>query len=316
MRVAIGRCSTSAGEQVVALTDARVYVLSTLLTLAGHSGPDRSLPEVLAGGEAEVDRIEAALEWAEQAGVEPSGPGGDAWYPRGPMERVAPDGGTGATSGTGAPSGPRLRAPITLANEVHCFGDIFLSHLLAGGNPVPDRVGIFNKLTTDVVGPWEPIVRPRVHEGNMVGGTELTIVIGRRGRYWTPAEAKDAIWGYTVLNDVTLRGLHPQLGPTLKAFESSAPLGPYLVPRRYIPDPHAVGLEMRIDGREVQKGNTSDMRFDLFESLAELSKWHTLHPGDVIATGDIGSRENLAPGSVVECEVDGVGVLVNPVVMG
>jgi 2-keto-4-pentenoate hydratase/2-oxohepta-3-ene-1,7-dioic acid hydratase in catechol pathway len=212
--------------------------------------------------------------------------------------------------------GPRLLAPITLANEVHCFGDIFLSHLLAGNNPVPDRVGIFAKLTQDVIGPWEPIVRPRVHDGNMVGGTELTIVIGRRGRYWTPAEAKAAIWGYTVLNDVTLRGLHPQLGPTLKAFESSAPLGPYLVPRRFVADPHAVGLRMRVDGREIQDGNTRDMRFDLFESLAELSNWHTLKPGDVIATGDIGSRENLAPGSVVECEVEGVGVLANPVVMG
>ena len=237
--------------------------------------------------------------WAEESGVEPVVDGRPVWFERSADSRE-----------------PRLRAPITLANEVHCFGDIFLSHLLAGNNPVPDRVGIFAKLTQDVVGPWEPIVRPRVHEGSMVGGTELTIVIGRRGRYWTPAEAKDAIWGYTVLNDVTLRGLHPQLGPTLKAFESSAPLGPYLVPKRHVPDPHAVGLTMRLDGREIQDGNTRDMRFDLFESVAELSNWHTLKPGDVIATGDIGSRENLAPGSVVECEVEGVGVLANPVVMG
>ena len=124
------------------------------------------------------------------------------------------------------------------------------------------------------------------------------------------AEAKDAIWGYTVLNDVTLRGLHPQLGPTLKAFESSAPLGPYLVPRRFVPDPHAVGLKMRLDGREIQDGNTRDMRFDLFESLAELSKWHTLAPGDVIATGDIGSRENLPPGSMVLQFFGGTSLLI------
>lgn len=309
MRVAIGLCATTAGDEVVAVSDDRIYVLSTLLPLAGRGTAPTTLPELIAAGDAEVDRIEAAVAWAEGSGVEWSARGRDVWLARADLERVA-------TDGVGGLAGPRLRAPITLANEVHCFGDIFLSHLQVGGGPVPDRVGIFSKLTQDVVGPWEPIVRPRVHEGNMVGGTELSIVIGRRGRYWTPAEARDAIWGYTVLNDVTLRGLHPQLGPTLKAFESSAPLGPYLVPRRWIPDPHAVGLAMRIDGHEVQKGNTADMRFDLFESVAELSNWHTLKPGDVIATGDIGSRENLAPGALVECEVDGVGVLVNPVVMG
>jgi len=304
VRVAIGRCATRDGDEVVAIPDSRVHLLSALLPLAGVGAAARSLPDVLAGGDAEVDRIEAAVRWAEESGVEAAPGGRPLWYERSAVDRTGRDG----------TSGPRLRAPITLANEVHCFGDIFLSHL--GNNPVPERVGIFNKLTADVVGPWEPIVRPRVHEGNMVGGTELAIVIGRRGRYWTPAEVRDAILGYSVLNDVTLRGLHPQLGPTLKTFESSAPLGPYLVPRRYVADPHAVGLKMRLDGREIQDGNTRDMRFDLFDSVAELSKWHTLNPGDVIATGDIGSRENLPPGSVVECEVEGVGVLANPVVMG
>lgn len=306
MRVAIGLCATPAGEAVVAFSSERVYVLAALMPLAGLVATSASLPDLIGAGEAEIDRIEAAVRWAEESGVDWSVDGRDVWYARADLERVQEPG----------LASPRLRAPITLANEVHCFGDIFLSHLLVGGGAVPDRVGIFNKLTQDVVGPWEPIVRPRVHEGPMVGGTELTIVIGRRGRYWSPVEAEEAIWGYTVLNDVTLRGLHPQLGPTLKAFETSAPLGPFLVPRRHIPDPHSVGLTMRIDGREVQKGNTGDMRFDLFESVAELSKWHTLKPGDVIATGDIGSRENLEPGAVVECEVDGVGVLANPVVMG
>jgi 2-keto-4-pentenoate hydratase/2-oxohepta-3-ene-1,7-dioic acid hydratase in catechol pathway len=303
VRVAIGLCGGPDEDVVAAVTDARAFLLPALLRLAGATPLAGPLAAVLEGGEAELDRIEAAVRWAEQSGVDPVVDGREVWF-----ERAALD----AAGRSGAPR--RLRAPITLANEVHCFGDIFLSHL--GDNPVPDRVGIFAKLTQDVIGPWDPIVRPRVHEGNMVGGTELTIVIGRRGRYWTPAQARDAIWGYTVLNDVTLRGLHPQLGPTLKAFESSAPLGPFLVPRRHIPDPHAVGLRMRLDGREIQDGNTRDMRFDLFESLAELSNWHTLKPGDVIATGDIGSRENLPPGSVVECEVEGVGVLANPVVMG
>jgi 2-keto-4-pentenoate hydratase/2-oxohepta-3-ene-1,7-dioic acid hydratase in catechol pathway len=303
VRVAIGLVAAPEGDVVAAVTVARIYPLPALLTMAGGDASSAgSLPAILEAGEPAVDGIEAAVRWAEESGLAPVVDGRTIWFDRAAGDRGAAE--------------PRLKAPITLANKVHCFGDIFLSHLLAGNNPVPDRVGIFAKLTQDVIGPGEPIVRPRVHEGNMVGGTELTIVIGKRGRYWTPAEAKDAIWGYTVLNDVTLRGLHPQLGPTLKAFESSAPLGPALVPRRHVADPHAVGLKMRLDGREIQDGNTRDMRFDLFESVAELSKWHTLRPGDVIATGDIGSRENLAPGSVVECEVEGVGVLANPVVMG
>ena len=314
MRVAIGRCAAPDGDVVAAVTGSRVHLLPALMALAGAAPAPASLPAVLEAGEGEVDRIEAAVRWAEDSGVEPVVGGRAVWFERSAVDAAGRSGPGSASAAASA--APRLRAPITLANEIHCFGDIFLSHLLAGNNPVPDRVGIFAKLTQDVVGPWEPIVRPRVHDGNMVGGTELTIVIGGRGRYWTPAEAKNAIWGYTVLNDVTLRGLHPQLGPTLKAFESSAPLGPYLVPRRHVPDPHAVGLKMRLDGREIQDGNTRDMRFDLFESLAELSNWHTLKPGDVIATGDVGSRENLAPGSLVECEVEGVGILANPVVMG
>jgi len=311
MDVAVGLCETPAGDRVAVVRADRVYLIDALLAAGAAAGtggaaPDRPtlLAEFLARGQEALDDATNAITWAESTGVG-AGPADDpVFWPLSEAESRV----TG-----GAPV--RLRAPIPVTANVICLADIFLSHLVVGGNPVPDRVGIFYKLTRDVVGPWEPIVLPRTHrDGVTVGGTEMALVVGRAGRYIPASEAWDHIWGYTILNDVTLRKLHPQLGPTLKAFETSAPIGPFLVPKERVADPTAVGLRMRINGRQVQDGNTRDMRFDLAEAIAEASNWHSFRPGDIIATGDIGSPDALHGGDIVECDVDGVGVLANPVI--
>ena len=313
MDPAIGLCATRNGDRVVLVHGDRVYLHDALVrqrAAGGGKPPAAGQATTLAGfieeGQRALDRAAEDVDWAVASGLGAGIPGDPIFFPLSEaQERV--------TVGAAV----RPRAPVTAANQVFCLGDIFLSHLMVGGNPVPDRVGIFYKQTQDVVGPWEPIVLPRPHrDGVMVGGTEMALVVGRTGRYIPADRAWDHIWGFSVLNDVTLRGLHPQLGPTLKVFETSAPIGPFLVPKARVASPSAVGLRMRINGRQVQDGNTRDMRFDLAECIAEISNWHTLRPGDIIATGDIGSRDALHPGDTVECEVEGVGVLANPIVLG
>ena len=308
MDVSIGLCATPKGDRVAVVHLERVYLLDSLLRRSGQRGDGgvATLTAFIDEGQPALDRAAEAVEWAERRGL-PAGPLDDPVY--WPVSEAR----SRVTDGTAI----RLRAPISATNKVICLGDIFLSHLAVRGSPVPDRVGIFYKQNQDVVGPWAPIVLPRPHrDGVMVGGTEMALVVGRTGRYIPADRAWDHIWGFSVLNDVTLRGLHPQLGPTLKVFETSAPIGPFLVPKARVASPSAVGLRMRINGRQVQDGNTRDMRFDLAECIAEISNWHTLRPGDIIATGDIGSRDALHPGDTVECEVEGVGVLANPIVLG
>lgn len=287
MAMAIGLVGSGHGAEVAAISGDRVYLLAALASAAHGHAPElpRDLPGVLAGGDRIVDWVEEAVSRAQTRGMEP--------------DRVG-------TAG--------LRAPITMANVVVCLADVFISHLIRGNNEIPDAVGVFYKLTQDVIGPGEDIVIPRNWAGKrLVSGTELTLVIGRQGRYITPEQAWDHVWGYTILNDVTLKQMQPNLGTTNKVFESSAPIGPYIVPKRYVPNPRSLQLLMRINGQEVQNGTTADMRFDMADSLAEVSNWRTLNPGDMIATADVGSTDWLNPGDDVECEVEGVGVLRNAV---
>ena len=99
-----------------------------------------------------------------------------------------------------------------------------------------------------VVGPDEWVIIPKHHQEPVVGGSELTVVFGKTGRSLSEGHAEEYIWGYTILNDVTLRG---RPGPTHKVFESSAPVGPWIVPKDQVADPHGLSLTLRINGEQV-----------------------------------------------------------------
>ena len=96
-------------------------------------------------------------------------------------------------------------------------------------------------------------------------------------------------------------------------FDTSAPVGPWIVPKDQIADPQDLKLSFRLNGKQVQDGSTRDMRFSIPYMVAEVSKWHTLSPGDIIATADLGATEPVKPGDIMEAEVEGIGVLRNPV---
>ena len=204
-----------------------------------------------------------------------------------------------------------LRAPIVPSTKVICMGRTFESHVVIGGLEPHPKPTPFYKLTQVVVGPDEYVVLPKHHYPEpVVYGTELTVVIGKEGRSIAEDRAAEHIWGYTVLNDVTMRGAYQTVA---KSFDTSAPVGPWIVPQDQIGDPHNLQLTFRLNGEQVQAGSTRDLRFTVPAMVAESSKWVTLRPGDIIATGDVGATVPLQPGDLMEADVEGIGVLRNPV---
>jgi 2-keto-4-pentenoate hydratase/2-oxohepta-3-ene-1,7-dioic acid hydratase in catechol pathway len=151
---------------------------------------------------------------------------------------------------------------------------------------------------------------------------ELAVIIGRRGRDIPASAALDYVFGYTIMNDVSARDLqtrHQQFFYS-KSLDGSAPLGPWIVTTDEIPDPHALGIRLRLNGELVQNSTTRDMIFDIPTCIATFSRGITLEPGDIIATGTpAGVGMGMTPqrwlraGDVMEAEIDGIGVLRNTV---
>ena len=284
------RYDAGAGARLGSVVADRVYDLERCGALAGHEGQSTALADFLAGGSAALAAARQALAGVLQAGST-EGPSGEPLaYP---LESVS------------------LRAPIVPSTKVICMGRTFESHVVIGGLEPHPKPTPFYKLTQVVVGPDEYVVLPKHHYPEpVVYGTELTVVIGKEGRSISEDRAEEYIWGYTVLNDVTMRGAYQTVA---KSFDTSAPVGPWIVPQDQIGDPHNLQLLFRLNGEQVQAGSTRDLRFTVPAMVAESSKWVTLQPGDIIATGDIGATVPLRPGDLMEAEVESIGVLRNPV---
>jgi 2-keto-4-pentenoate hydratase/2-oxohepta-3-ene-1,7-dioic acid hydratase in catechol pathway len=206
----------------------------------------------------------------------------------------------------------KLKAPILPGTKVVCMALSYKSHADTGGKTPYDSPQWFIKMSQVVVGPDDWVVLPKHHYPEpVVYGTELTVVIGKQGKCIPEDQAEDHVWGYTILNDVTLRGRIKE--SNRKIFDTSAPVGPWIVPKDQIADPHNLRLSFRINGKQVQDGTTSSLLFPISAIVAEVSNWFTLNPGDIIATGDVGATEPLKPGDVMEAEIESIGVLSNPV---
>jgi 2-keto-4-pentenoate hydratase/2-oxohepta-3-ene-1,7-dioic acid hydratase in catechol pathway len=191
------------------------------------------------------------------------------------------------------------------------MGLIFPSHAVATGQKMAESPQIFMKPTTALVGHDAPIVIPKAWPDRVACGTEICAVIGRVAHRVREEDALDCVYGYTVLNDVTARGMS---FPKNKIFDSFAPVGPCLVPKEFYPDPQTVSLRIRVNGREGETAHTRDMVFPVRRSVRDCAEATTLLPGDYVATGDVGSEIWLRPGDVVEAEVDVIGTLRNPCV--
>jgi 2-keto-4-pentenoate hydratase/2-oxohepta-3-ene-1,7-dioic acid hydratase in catechol pathway len=216
----------------------------------------------------------------------------------------------------------RLLAPVPRPPKFLGIGFNYRSHLTETGREEPDFPVFFNKQSTCVTGPFDPIVLPGVSDMVDWEG-ELGVVIGREARGLTPGDAPGVVAGYLVVNDVSTRDWQVR-SPTMtlgKSFDTHGPLGPWLVTPDEVADPHELGLRTWLNGELVQDARTDEMVFDVWAQIATLSQACTLEPGDVITTGTpagVGVARTpprfLQPGDVVRVEVERVGTIENRVI--
>ena len=218
----------------------------------------------------------------------------------------------------------RLGAPVPRPGKIICLGKNYPEHAREGGFDRPAGPLLFSKTANTVNGPFDPIVLP-VSSGQVDWEVELAVVIGRAGKRISPAAAWDFVAGYTVMNDVS--GRQAQFADSQwfrgKSFDGFAPMGPCIVTADEIGDPGRLRLTALVNGRVMQDGSTGDMLFDIPTIIADVSRDITLEPGDVISTGTpagVGIFRDppvvLSAGDVVECRIEKIGAIVNPVVAG
>ncbi|KLN35069.1 MULTISPECIES: fumarylacetoacetate hydrolase family protein [Cellulosimicrobium] len=208
--------------------------------------------------------------------------------------------------------GVRLLAPVIPRSKIVAVGRNYADHAKEMGNDVPTSPLLFLKPNTSVVGPDDPIVLPDFSQ-EVSYEAELAIVIGRLAKDVSPEAAPGYVLGCTVANDVTARDAQRTDGQWARAkgFDSSCPLGPWIDTDL---NPEDVGVRSRVNGEVKQDGRTSDMIFDIPFLVSYISEAMTLLPGDVILTGTPAGVGLVDAGDRVECEVEGIGVLSNPVV--
>ncbi len=204
----------------------------------------------------------------------------------------------------------RLLAPVQ-PRKIIAVGRNYPAHAAEHGAEVPSIPLIFLKPPTAVIGPGEPIRLPPQSK-QVEHEAELAVVIGRRGRWITVEDAPKYIWGYTAANDVTARDLQRRDNQWTRAkgFDTFAPIGPW-VDTEF--DPTDATVICRVNGEVRQMGSTREMVFSIPQIIAFVSSVMTLEPGDVILTGTPAGVGPIQPGDVVEVEIEGLGVLRNPV---
>jgi acylpyruvate hydrolase len=204
-------------------------------------------------------------------------------------------------------------------SKIFCVGLNYRSHILESTHELPAYPTFFAKYTSALIGARDDIVLPSVSD-KVDWEVELGVIVGRRLRRASVDEARDAIGGYCVVNDVSMRDWQTRTLQWLqgKTFEACTPVGPYLV----TPDEvdHAADLEVRceVDGQTMQLDRTSDLVFKPADIVAYASQITTLEPGDLFATGTcagVGAARNppvfLAPGQVLRTTVQGLGECIN-----
>jgi 2-keto-4-pentenoate hydratase/2-oxohepta-3-ene-1,7-dioic acid hydratase in catechol pathway len=216
----------------------------------------------------------------------------------------------------------RLQAPVLRPPKFLAIGLNYADHVAESGMEKPPVPVFFNKQSTCVTGPYDPIHLPRVsplldYEG------ELGFVIGRRCRHVPRQRAHEVIAGYVVVNDVSVRDWQLRT-PTMtmgKSFDTHGPMGPWLVTADEVGDPHALELRTWVDGEMRQHSNTEHLIFDCFDQVEHLSTAFTLEPGDVISTGTpagVGGAMSpprfLSADSVVRVEIERIGYIENRVI--
>jgi len=265
---------------------------------------------LFSGGDAALDAARAALEFA--AGLGP--------------DAAAPDGGAVLYD----PARVTLKAPIIPRKFFHTAGNFREHHeeaVKAGfSHPVMPWIVFFQNIDA-IIGPDEPVVYPQHLTQELDYELELAVVVKKSGKHFTAAEAGDYIGGYVIFNDVTARDIQRRemksgVFSFCKGIDTFCPLGPWIVTADEIPDPHNLAMELRVNGERRQTSHSSKMSVKIPEILAHYSPMG-YSAGDVVSTGTVSGVAAfsgdpkawyLKPGDVMECEIEKIGVLRNPVI--
>ncbi len=224
----------------------------------------------------------------------------------------------------------RLRAPIIPKKFFHTAGN-FREHHEESKNvnwshPVLPWIVFFQNIDA-IIGPDDAIVYPEALTNELDYELELAVVIGKAGKFFSPEEAADYIAGYLIFNDITARDIQREEMKSgvfclSKGIDTFCPIGPWIVTPDEIPDPTALSMELRVNGERRQSSNMSRMSVTVPEIISHYSAMG-YSPGDIVSTGTVSGVAGfsddaaslyLKPGDVVEAEIEGVGVLRNPIV--
>ena len=227
-------------------------------------------------------------------------------------------------------AGVRLRAPIVPKKFFHTAGNFAAHHeelqAVNWSHPVHKGIVFFQNVDA-IIGPGDDIVYPEGLTSELDYELELAIIIGQAGKWLSPDQAQSHIAGYTVFNDITARDIQRRemksgVFSFSKAIDTFCPIGPWIVTADEIPDPHALAMELRVNGEIRQQGTTAD----LLIKIPQLVAYHSpqgYSAGDILTTGTISGvaavQPNpfdfyLRPGDVVEASIEGIGTLRNQVV--
>ncbi|MBT3990541.1 MAG: fumarylacetoacetate hydrolase family protein [Rhodospirillaceae bacterium] len=224
-----------------------------------------------------------------------------------------------------------LAAPFSNPGTMYCAGANYYDHAEEMGNTI-DKSAIeplfFLKSNGAIIGPNDEIRLPKDYSQKYDWEVELAAVIGHEGHHLNLDNAMDIIAGYTIFNDVSARDVGRRTDWNFgmdwfrhKSFDTSAPMGPWVIPASQIADPQNLSLKTTVSGEVMQEGNTNGMVFSIAELIVSLTKQVPLRPGDIIATGTcagVGFFRGVffKPGDDVKLEVENIGELCNPIVQG
>lgn len=205
----------------------------------------------------------------------------------------------------------RLLAPVIPRSKIIGVGRNYAAHAAEMGNDLPVAPLLFLKPNTSVIGPDDPIVLPAWTE-HVEHEAELAVVIGKVTKDVSPEHALGQVFGFTVANDVTARDIQrvDDQWARAKGFDTSCPIGPWVVPGLDVDD---LAVRARVNGELRQDGRTSQLIFDVAYLISYVSEVFTLLPGDVILTGTPAGVGPIVDRDVVECEIEDIGTLRNPV---
>lgn len=215
--------------------------------------------------------------------------------------------------------GYKLLAPVMYPPSIYALGRNFPAHAMEHGGEIPDEPIIFMKAVSSVIGPDQPVVYKRFLT-RVDPEVELAVLIGRMGSGISVEDAPSYIAGYTIINDVTARDMQAndisEAKPWFrsKSIDTFCPMGPYVLLPDGVNEPLELDLEMRVNGDVRQKDNTRNFIFDIPYMISWISRYITLHPGDIISMGTPEGMTPVVPGDVMEARIEGIGTLRNSVI--